>query len=118
VRSAGELRKLLADIRAGAGSRQIAIAVNVMTTKKNAFSLVVGLANGSILTYDGQDGEPPYFISQGDTKKDISLASYYYGGQRSELPESHVISEGLALDALVDSIENEKPSLLIQWYGG
>jgi hypothetical protein len=119
VQNASELRRQLADIEAGAKARQIAIAVNVMTPKENAFSVVLGLVDGCILTYDGQGGgDPPYFVSLGDAKKDTSLVSYFYGGQRSELPASHVIPEALALDALVDSIENERPSSLIQWYGG
>jgi len=46
------------------------------------------------------------------------LVSYFYGGQRSELPASHLIPEDVALDALIDSIENEQPSPLIRWYGG
>jgi hypothetical protein len=40
VRNADELRRQLADIRASAEARQIAIAVNVMTPEKNAFSVV------------------------------------------------------------------------------
>jgi hypothetical protein len=89
-----------------------------MTPGKHAFSVVLGLGDGCIVTYDGKEGDPPYFVSVGDAKKDKDLVSYFYGGQRSELPASHVIPEALALDALVDSIENERPSSLIQWYGG
>jgi len=118
VQNASELRGQLAYIQAGAKARQIAIAVNVMTPEENAFSVVLGLVDGCILTYDGQGGDPPYFVSLGDAKKDTSLVSYFFGGQRSELPASHVIPAALALDALVDSIENEQPSSLIQWYGG
>jgi len=118
VRNADELRRQLADIRASAEARQIAISVNVMTPEKNAFSVVLGLGDGCIVTYDGQGGDPPYFVSLGDAKKDRSLVSYFYGGQRSELPASHVIAQEFAVEALVDSVENEQPSSLIQWYGG
>ena len=118
VESAVELRQQLAAIRAEAEARQIAIAVNVMTPENNAFSVVLGLGCGCIVTYDGNDGDPPYFVSLGDAKSDKGLVSYFFGGQRSELPASHVIPEDLAIDALVDSIENEQPSSLIQWYGG
>ena len=118
VQNASELRRSLADIEAEAKARQIAIAVNVMTPKGNAFSVVLGLVGGCILTYDGQGGDPPYFVSLGDAKKDTSLVSYFYGGQRSELPASHLVPNDLALDALIDSIETERPSSLIQWYGG
>jgi len=118
VRTAGELIQQLFDIREGAEARQIAIAVNVVTPKNHIFSVVLGLGQGSILTYDGRGGDPPYFVSVGNARKDRILISYFYGGQRSELPASHVISEALALDALVDSIENEQPSSLIRWHGG
>jgi len=118
VRTAEELRQRLSDIRVGAQARQIAIAVNVVTPKNHMFSLVLGLGDGSILTYDGRGGDPPYLVSVGNTSKDRVLVSYFYGGQRSELPASHVILEELAVDALVDSIENEHPSSLIRWHGG
>lgn len=36
------------------------------------------------------------------------------GGQLSELRADFIISEKLALNALIDSIENEKPSSLIE----
>ena len=118
VRSVDELRQQLANIRAKAEARQIAIAVNVATPKENTFSLVLGLGDGSIVTYDGLRGDPPYFVSLGDARKERGLVRYFYGGQLSELPASHVIPQELALDVLVDSIENEQPSSLIQWYGG
>jgi len=118
VENASELRRRLADIQAGAEARHIAIAVNVMTLEKHAFSVVLGLADGCIVTYDGKGGDPPYLVSVGDTRKDTSLVSYFYGGQRSELPASHLIPADVALDALIDSIENEQPSPLIRWYGG
>ena len=118
VQNASDLRQRLADIREEAKARHLAIAVNLVTPNKSAFTVVLGLADGCIVTYDGRDGEPPYFVSLGDANKDASLVSYFYGGQRSELPASHVIPEVLALDALIDSIENQQPSSLIQWYGG
>ena len=117
VRTACELRQLLVAIRAGADARQIAIAICVATPKDNLFSVVLGLGSGSIVTYDGLGGNPPYFVSVGDPKKDLSLVSYFFGGQLNELPASHVIPEELAVRALVDSIEFEQPSSLIQWYG-
>ena len=118
VHNASELRRRLADIQAAAQARHIAIAVNVMTLEKNAFSVVLGLADGCIVTYDGKGGDPPYFVSLGEARRDTYLVSYFYGVQRSELPASHLIPEDVALDALIDSIENEEPSPLIDWYGG
>jgi len=118
VRHVGELRQQLADIRAEAETRQVAISVVVVTPQTNIFSVVLGLRDGSIVTYDGHGGDPPYFVSLGDVKKDLTLVSYFYMGERSELPASHVIPQELALQALVDSLENEQPSLLIRWYGG
>src|SRR5262245_36085603 len=82
VRNAGELRQLLANIRVGAEERQIAISVVMVTPKTNIFSLALGLGKGSILTYDGLGGEPPYLVSLGDPKKDSAMVSYFYMGQR------------------------------------
>ena len=113
-----ELRQRLANIRAEAETRKVAISVVVVTPNTNIFSVVVGLSDGSIVTYDGRGGDPPYFVSLGDVKKDLNLVSYFYMGERSELPASHVIPQDLALEALVDSVENEQPSSLIRWYGG
>ena len=118
VRNVGELRQQLADIRAEAETRHVAISVCVETPKRNGFSVVLGLGDGSIVTYDGRGGDPPYFVSLGDVKKDLTLVSYFYMGERSELPTSHVIPQELALEALVDSVANEQPSSLIRWYGG
>ncbi len=119
ARTPGELRHRLANIRAAANEKQIAIAVSVATSKGNVFSIVLGLPYGSILTFDGgPEGDPPYFVSVGDDEKDESLVEYFFGGQISELPAAFIISEELALNALIDSIENEKPSSLIEWHGG
>lgn len=52
------------------------------------------------------------------SKKDLTLVNYFFMGERSELPASHVIPQELALEALVDSVANEQPSSLIRWYGG
>ena len=113
-----ELRQQLANIRAEAETRKVAISVVVVTPNTNIFSAVLGLGDGSIVTYDGRGGDPPYFVSLGDEEKDLTLVSYFYLGERSELPASHVISQDLALEALLDSVENEQPSSLIRWYGG
>jgi Immunity protein Imm1 len=90
----------------------------VETPRRDGFSVVLGLGDGSIVTYDGRGGDPPYFVSLGDVKEDLTLVSYFYTGERSELPASHVIPQELALEALVDSVANEQPSSLIRWYGG
>ncbi len=119
ARTSGELRDQLANIRAAANEKQIAISVCVVTPKKNVFSMVLGLPYGSILTYDGgPEGDPPYFVSLGDDEKDGSFVHYFFGGEISELPARFVISEELALNALIDSLEKEQPSPLIEWYGG
>jgi hypothetical protein len=98
--------------------RQIGVGVILVTPKRNIFTIVLGLRDGCILTYDGLDGQLPYFVSIGDPRKDLSLVSYCYLGEQSELPASHVISEELGVNALLDSIANEKPSSLIEWFGG
>jgi len=113
-----DLRQQLANIRAEAEARKVAISVVVVTPNTNIFSVVLGLGDGSIVTYDGHGGDPPYFVSLGDEKRDLTLVSYFYLGERSELPASHVIPQDLALEALLDSVENEQPSSLIRWYGG
>ena len=116
ARTSGELRDQLANIRAAANEKQIAISVCVVTPKKNVFSVVLGLPYGSILTYDGgAGGDPPYFVSLGDGEKDGRFVHYFFGGVVSELPACFVISEELALNALIDSVENEKLSSLIEW---
>src|SRR5262245_47214933 len=103
-----ELRQQLANIRAEAETRNVAISVVVVTPNTNIFSVDVGLSDGSIVTYDGRGGDP-HFVSLGDVKKDLKLVSYFYMGERSELPASDVIPQDLALEALVDSVENEQP---------
>jgi len=118
ARNIAELRQQLADIRAEAETRQVAISVVVVTPHTNIFSVVLGMRDGSIVTYDGRGGDPPYFVSLGDVKKDLTLVSYFYMGERSELPASHMIPQELALEALIDSVANEQLSSLIRWYGG
>jgi len=86
VGNVDELRQQLANIRAEAETRKVAISVVVVTPNTNIFSVVVGLNDGSIVTYDGRGGDPPYFVSLGDVKKDLNLVSYFYMGERSELP--------------------------------
>jgi len=39
---------------------------------------------------------------------------FFFGGELSELPARHVIPQELALDVLVDSVENEQRSSLIE----
>src|SRR5262245_60147886 len=88
VGSAVELRQQLAAIRAEAEARQIAIAVNVMTPENNAFSVVFALGDGCIVTYDGNDGDPPYFVPLGGTKSDKGLVSYYFGGNAASCQQA------------------------------
>ena len=73
------------------------IGVIVATPKENAFSIVLRLGDGSIVTYDGRGGNPPYFVSLGDARKEVSLVRYFFGGQLSELPASHLIPQELAM---------------------
>jgi len=42
------------------------------------------------------------------------LVRFFFGGELSELPARHVIPQELALDVLVDSVENEQRSSLIE----
>src|SRR5262249_13462006 len=69
-----ELRQQLANIRAEAEARKGAISVVVVTPNTNIFSVVVGLSDGRLVTYDGRGGDPPYFVSLGDVKKDLKLS--------------------------------------------
>ena len=62
VGSVDELRQQLASIRAEAQTRKVAITVVVVTPNTNIFSVVLGLGDGSIVTYDGRGGDPPYFV--------------------------------------------------------
>jgi hypothetical protein len=118
VETAVELRKLIADIRRQAEAREIAVAVSVVTPNDHVFTVSIGFPHGCILTYDGHRGDPPYLVSVGDPEKEEQLVSFCFMGEWSELPGNYVIPEPLALDGLVDCIENERPSPLIEWCGG
>jgi hypothetical protein len=113
-----ELKAGLLTLHWQAHSRKIAISATILTRTNEAFSIVVGRDIGSLLTYDGQNGNPPYFVSVGDKRKDLSLIQFYFGGSLSELPESHVIPLDVAIDGLLECVESGTLSKKIEWYGG
>ena len=116
---ATDLKRKLVAIDREARLRSVALAVNVVTKGGNSFAIIVGMRNrDSILTFNGLNGDPPYYVSEGNKLADLGMVKYVFGGERSELPASHVIPYVLALKGLIDSIESETPSSKIKWYGG
>jgi hypothetical protein len=113
-----ELKGGILQLHRAARARRIAISATVVTTANDAFSIVLGWEIGSLLTYDGRNGDPPYFVSVGDKGNDFSLMQYYFMGSLSELPESHVIPLDVAVDGLLESVDTGTLSNKIQWYGG
>jgi hypothetical protein len=109
-----ELNNLLKKIHTEAQTKNMSISVSVKTLTGHDYSIVLGLNDESILTYNGLNNNPPFLVSSG-TSKDEVMVSYYYMGSYSELPACCKIPIKMAIEALVDSLEIERPSELITW---
>jgi hypothetical protein len=87
--------------------------IAIVTMEDHTFSIGLGSKEGALLTYDGYQGNPPYFVVVGDDTR--TGMEYFLINSSSEIPLANLIPLELAISALIDSLKRRAPSPMIKW---
>jgi hypothetical protein len=98
VRSTGELDQILDRLTADTPADMPRLA-ELINDAGDSLGLVIG-ADVSLLSFVGNAGNPPYYISVGELRAEGLFVLYVYGGHYSELPRRYCVSVEEAREAM------------------